>query len=73
MSISFLKKIVYKILLYLGMCSNRKSNSFLKLQQLEECNIENNNYKIKYYTIFDFSCFKKLKILFFDVNNCIHL
>ena len=59
--------------LYLAMCCIHKSNSLLKLPQLEECNIENNNYKIKYYTIFDFSSFKNLKLLSCDVTNFIHL
>lgn len=59
--------------LYLAMCRILESNSLLKLPQLEECNIEQNNYKIKYYTIFDFSSFKNLKLLFCDVTNFIHL
>ena len=59
--------------LNLIMCRILESKSLLKLPQLEECNIEQNNYKIKYYTIFDFSSIKNLKILFCDVTNFIHL
>ena len=59
--------------LHLAMCCIYESKSLLKLPQLEECNIEQNNYKIKYYTIFDFSSFNNLKILFCDINNFNHL
>lgn len=50
--------------LNLAMCLIHKSNSLLKLPNIEEMKLENNNYKIKYNTIFDFSSLVNLKRLF---------
>ena len=59
--------------LNLAMCLIHKSNTLLKLPQVEEIKLENNNYKLKYNTIFDFSSFLNLKILYCDVIDFINL
>ena len=59
--------------LNLAMCCIHKSNSLVKLPNVEEIKLENNNYKIKYNTIFDFSKFMNLKILYCDINDFMNI
>ena len=59
--------------LNLAMCLIHKSNSLLKLPNIEEMKLENNNYKIKYNTIFDFSSLVNLKRLYCDINDFMNI
>ena len=55
--------------LNLAMCLIHSADSPVKLPNVEEMKLENNNFKIKYNTIFDFSSFVNLKILYCDIGD----
>ena len=59
--------------LNLAMCLIHSSDSLIKLPKVEEMKLENNNYKIKYDTIFDFFSFVNLKILYCDIDDFMNL